>query len=100
MMTRFDCSFIMNKIYFAGLYRSFVCLFLPTLAARAENPHWIWHDNHGTPIQTNEVRFFRKTFFATNVPSKVFLRVVADDEAVVYLNGKEVAHPKDYAKPV
>ncbi len=34
------------------------------------------------------------------MPAKAFLRVAADDEAIVYLNGKEVAHPKDYDKPI
>src|SRR2546423_149652 len=89
----------MNKIRLLICYSPLACLFLFPLAGWGENPHWIWHDNHGTPIQTNEVRFFRKTFFITNLPSKAFLRVAADDEAVVYLNAKEVAHPKDYAKP-
>ena len=88
----------MNKIRFPCFYCFLACLSLPLLA-RAENPHWIWSDNHGTPIQTNEVRFFRKTFLVSSIPSKAILRVAADDEAIVYLNGKEVAHPKDYAKP-
>ena len=89
----------MNKIRLVLRCSPLACLFLAPLAAAAGNPLWIWHDNQGTPIQTNEVRFFRKTFSVGNLPSKAFLRVAADDEAVVYLNGKEVAHPKDYAKP-
>ena len=74
-------------------------LLLSPLLARAENPHWIWHDNKGAAIQTNEVRFFRKTFVIERKPTKALLSVAADDEAVVYLNGKEVASPKDYSKP-
>ena len=68
--------------------------------ARAENPQWIWHDNHGKAIQTNEVRYFRKTFEAKGKFNKVLLSAAADDEASIYINGKEVAHPKEFSKPV
>src|SRR5215471_2669215 len=67
--------------------------------ATAETPKWIWHDNKGASIQTNEVRFFRKVFQVEGKPTKATLSVAADDEAVVYLNGKEIARPKDYTKP-
>src|SRR6267142_1615952 len=77
-----------------------VCLPLFCLLASAENPHWIWHDNKGVAIKPDEVRFFRKTFHLAAKPSKAPLSVAADDEAVIYINGKEVVHPKDYAKPV
>ncbi len=73
---------------------------LLSLTARAENPHWIWHDNHGAPIRTNEVRYFRKTFEAKGRLTKAMLSAAADDEATVYVNGKEVARPKDFNKPV
>src|SRR5262249_27205853 len=68
--------------------------------AFAENPHWIWNDNHGKAIQTNEVRYFRKTFQASGKFSKVQLSVAADDEAVVYINGRKVASPSGYENPV
>jgi putative heme-binding domain-containing protein len=77
----------------------FLNLLLLTAAARAENPQWIWHDNHGAAIQTNEVRWFRKTFEAKGRFTKVELSAAADDEATIYINGKEVAHPKDFDKP-
>src|SRR5438876_450509 len=89
----------MNNTRFIRLLFSLTSVWLP-LVALAENPHWIWSDNHGVPIQTNEVRFFRKTFNVSTMPSKAMLSVAADDEAIVYLNGKGVARPKDYAKPV
>src|SRR6266566_7681944 len=76
------------------------CLFLLPILAQAENPHWIWHDNKGAAIQPNEVRFFRRTFMLASQPAKALLSVAADDEAVVYINGKEVANPKESAKPV
>src|SRR5258706_13726664 len=72
--------------------------FIPCLTF-ADNPHWIWHDNHGKPIQTNEVRFFRKTFQAAGKITKVHLSVAADDEAVVYIYGRKGALPSRYAIP-
>jgi putative heme-binding domain-containing protein len=75
------------------------CLLLLPPLASAENPCWIWHDNHGAPIQPDEVRFFRKSFHISSAPTKVSLSIAADDEATVYINGAEVARPKDYAKP-
>jgi putative heme-binding domain-containing protein len=79
------------------------CLLLLALwpvFASAENPHWIWNDNHGKPIQTNEVRYFRKTFQAAGKITRVELSVAADDEAVVYINGTKVASPSGYETPV
>jgi len=68
--------------------------------ASAENPHWIWHGNGGKAIQTNEVRYFRKTFEVTGKPSKVHLRIAADDDAIVYLNGKKVGSATGYETPL
>src|SRR6266487_1592360 len=90
----------MRTTAFARFGCHLACLFLFPIFARAENPHWIWHNNKGAAIQTNEVRYFRRTFTLASRPAKALLSVAADDEAVVYLNGKEVANPKDYAKPV
>jgi len=78
---------------------SLTALLLWPWLAQAENPHWIWHDNHGAAIQTNEVRFFRKTFRAAGKPTKALLSVAGDDEAIVYINGKEVATSKGHDKP-
>src|SRR6185436_13294400 len=74
-------------------------LFVPSLLL-ADNPRWIWHDNKGAAIKPDEVRYFRKTFTVPGKASKANLSVAADDEAVVYLNGKQVAKPKDFDKPV
>lgn len=76
-----------------------IAQFLPAFLLHAENPHWIWHDNKGTAIKPDEVRYFRKTFTLDNKPGKAPLSVAADDEAIVYINGKEVARPKDSDKP-
>src|SRR5438093_1212574 len=75
------------------------CLFLFPLFARADNPQWIWHDNKGGDIQHNEVRFFRKTFTVSAKPREALLSVAAE-EATVYLNGKEIAQPREFSKPV
>jgi len=88
----------MRKIVSASVGFTLVNLLLLAVAARAENPHWIWHDNHGAAIQTNEVRYFRKTFEYNGRLTKASLSVAADDEATVYINGKEVAHPKTWEK--
>src|SRR5436309_845893 len=66
---------------------------------RAANPDWIWHDNKGAAIKTNEVRFFRKVFRVETRPQKALLSIAADDDAIVYINGKEVVHAKNYDQP-
>src|SRR5437879_2378518 len=89
----------MRKFVSARFCFTLAILPLLSVAARAENPHWIWHDNHGAAIQTDEVRYFRKTFEAKGRLTKVLLSAAADDEAIIYINGKEVARPKDFSKP-
>src|SRR3954468_24891459 len=89
----------MSTFAFASFGFTLVNLLLFSATARAENPLWVWHDNHGAAIQTNEVRWFRKTFEAKGRFTKVELSAAADDEATIYINGKEVAHPKDFDKP-
>src|SRR5262249_16702640 len=83
----------MRKTAFASFCLTFATFLLLSVAARAENPHWIWHDNHGAAIQADDVRYFRKTFKYNGKLTKAILSIAADDEATVYINGKEVAHP-------
>src|SRR5437879_13121397 len=79
---------------------SFILLVLfSALVCQAENPRWIWHDNHPATIKPDEVRYFRKTFEVGGNPSRASLSVAADDEAKVYLNGKEVAQSRGWDKP-
>src|SRR5437773_8765834 len=78
---------------------TFGFLLFSALLATAENPRWVWHDTKKA-IQTNEVRFFRKTFMLERKPAKAILKIAADDEAIIYINGKEIAHCEDYDKPV
>lgn len=89
----------MRKIVPASVWFGFANVLLLAAAARAENPHWIWHDNHGAKIQDNEVRFFRKTFDYNGRLTRATLTIAADDEATVYINGKEVLQPKGWEKP-
>lgn len=75
----------------------FLCLFaVPNTFA--DTPNWIWHNN-GRAIQTNEVRYFRRAFNLDRKPSKASLSVAADDDGIVFINGKEVAHTKGHEKP-
>ncbi len=76
----------------------FVCLIFSS-TAHAELPEWIWHDQRGVTIKSNDVRYFRKTFSVGAKPAKALLSVAADDEAIVYLNGKEVTRSTGYDKP-
>src|SRR5437867_2553685 len=76
-----------------------ISLMLFTSPLRAANPDWIWHDNKGAAIKTNEVRFFRKVFRVETRPQKALLSIAADDDAIVYINGKEVVHAKNYDQP-
>jgi len=97
----FECSAYYSRLKHIAMRTACLLLlaFVPCLAL-AENPHWIWNDNHGKAIQTNEVRYFRKTFQASGKITKVNLSVAADDEAIVYINGKKVATPKGYETPI
>src|ERR1043165_4244556 len=74
-------------------------LFVLPIFASGQTTNWIWHDNKGEAIQPEEVRFFRKVFHVDNRPDKAVLSVAADDDAMVFLNGKSVARPRDYDKP-
>ena len=69
----------------------FACLLFP-LAVHAENPHWIW--GAGTKIQPDDVCYLRKTFTLNAAPTTAMLKVAADDEAIIYINGKEVLTSK------
>src|SRR5712664_1697748 len=77
----------------------FAWLLIVPIVASAQTTNWIWHDNKGEAIKPEEVRFFRKTFHVDSQPVRAVLSVAADDDAMVFFNGKTVAHPRDYDKP-
>jgi|SRR6267154_2537878 len=76
------------------------CFLLLFAAANvlADTPLWIWHNN-GHAIQTNEVRYLRRAFNLDHKPTKASLSVAVDDDGIVFINGKEVAHTQGYDKP-
>ena len=80
------------------LHRLLALLLLLSLPAYGETPQWIWHAN-ARAIQPNETRYLRKTFRVEGRVTKAQLDVAADDEAWVFINGKQVAHPRGYDKP-
>lgn len=66
----------------------------------AQTPEWIWHDNKGVAPGDNEVRFFRKTFSVGSEVTKAIVSVAGDDQAVAFLNGKQVAASRSWNKAV
>ena len=78
----------LRRIFVRGFF--FAVLVLP-LALQAQTPEWIWHDNKGSAPADNEIRFFRKTFTVDAPVTKAVLTIASDDQAIVYLNGKQVA---------
>src|SRR3954464_5413057 len=80
--------------------RFVACLLLFfTLTLCAETPHWIWGGSKGAAIQPNETCFLRRTFHTEAKPDKAVLTVAADDEAIVFINGRQIVRPKGYDKP-
>ena len=73
--------------------RVFNCISLLALfvcASFAQTPEWIWHDNKGREPADNEVTYFRKSFALKSAPQKATLIAACDNQAIVYLNGKQV----------
>src|SRR5436190_21959351 len=75
----------------------FAVLAMP-IALQAQTSEWIWHDNKGSAPADNEIRFFRKTFTVGGPVIKAVLTVAGDDQATVYLNGKQVAVSRGWNK--
>src|SRR6185436_18733583 len=91
------------------LYTAMITRFLmtgPGLAllfvssAVAQMPEWIWHDNKGVAPADREVRFFRKTFSAEPGVRRAVLMAAGDDQATVFLNGKQVLVSRSWNKAV
>ena len=59
----------------------------------AQVPEWIWHPQTNAAPE-NDVRYFRKAFKVAGHVSKVVLSAAADNEALIFLNGKQVASSK------
>lgn len=65
-----------------------------------QTPEWIWNDNNGRTPANNEVAYFRKTFVLKSAPERATLLAACDDQAVVYLNGKEVLKSPNWNRAV
>jgi putative heme-binding domain-containing protein len=65
----------------------------------AQTPEWIWHDNKGAATGDEEVRYFRKVFTVPAGVARASLTVACDNEAAVFLNGKEVLENKEWSEP-
>ena len=75
-------------------------LFAVSISVSAQEPNWIWHDNHAVSPAKEEIRFFRKQF---NIPwqaSRAELIATCDDEMTICLNGKQVASSANWKEPV
>jgi putative heme-binding domain-containing protein len=74
-----------------------LCAALPV---GAQTPEWIWFDNKGTAPESEEVRFFRKTFQVPAAVSKAVLTTSGDDRVTAYFNGEQVGQNRSWDKAV
>lgn len=88
----------MLHYYCVGRFFLWLC-FAFCVAAPAQTPEWIWHDEDPSSA-TNQIRYFQKVFSCDFKPEKAELVCAADDEMTVYLNGREVADGMHWNKPV
>src|SRR5512141_3197584 len=70
-----------------------------TLTANAQVPEWIWHNYQGTMPKGTEVVFARKQFDVARAVQRAELKVCGDDEATVFLNGRQVVVARAKADP-
>ncbi|MEQ1861284.1 MAG: heme-binding protein [Chthoniobacteraceae bacterium] len=86
--------------------KSLLPAFIPALfaacafadAAPPPLPEWIWHDHQAGEVAPRsgqaEVVFMRATFTLPGAPQHAELKVCGDDEATVFLNGKQIVVAK------
>lgn len=87
----------------SGSIRVLVTLFFLLICSNglgAQTPEWIWHDTKGQPPQENEESFFRKEFTIENDIRKAVITTAGDDQATVFLNGKQAARNQGWNKAV
>ncbi len=76
----------------------FFSLVIPFRAAEPPLPEWIWHDHQigdAAPRGSqSEIIYLRKTFVIEKAAARAELKVCGDDEATVFLNGKQVVVAK------
>jgi putative heme-binding domain-containing protein len=76
--------------------------FVACAASAAEPlPEWIWHNYQkgDTLPQGTEVVFLRRNFSVSSKPASAELKVCGDDNATVFLNGKQIVVAAQRATP-
>jgi putative heme-binding domain-containing protein len=63
---------------------------------QAQTMEWIWQS---ATAKDNEVRFFRKQFNLESKPKRAVLTIAADDEAEIWVNGKQEKVVKGWNSP-
>ena len=66
-------------------------------AAAKTVPKWIWL---GSPSDSNETIYFRRTFELSSVPESVTVTGSCDNSMRVFINGKKVVSPNEWSTPV
>ncbi|MBM3832838.1 MAG: c-type cytochrome [Verrucomicrobia bacterium] len=77
----------------------FMAVFVFGVDGNAQTPEWIWHDNKGAAPKDDEVRLFRKSFQVDNPVTKAVLTAAGDDQATVFINGRQVIANRGWERP-
>ncbi|MBI5774835.1 MAG: c-type cytochrome [Verrucomicrobia bacterium] len=79
---------------FTGACIAAFVLFATSLHAAPPLPEWIWHEHQigeAAPRSgQSEVVFLRKNFTVPSAPGRAELKICGDDEATVFLNGRQI----------
>ncbi|RYD72412.1 MAG: hypothetical protein EOP84_23210, partial [Verrucomicrobiaceae bacterium] len=75
-------------------------LIASAVAGSAQTAEWIWHNNPGGTAADGEVRYFRRVVTVASKILKAELQVSADNQAVVWVNGKEVGASPAWDQPL
>jgi len=63
------------------------------------NARWVWDNPAGaTSSQTNDPRYFRKTFDVSAAPQAATVRITCDNAYTLYVNGEKVAQGAEWQK--
>lgn len=80
-----------------GLQKPYIYLKEESVGAAAEiNPYWIWKQ---AKVKTEKANF-KKLFKLKSKPKKALLQATCDNDFSLRINGQQVAHSKEWHKPV
>jgi putative heme-binding domain-containing protein len=88
---------IATTITFCTVITVFLHLLGSASTALAQQPQWIWHQEHAAGNVPQTTCHFRRTFSAAGVKTAK-LTITADDSYEVFINGKRVGQSKTAAK--